>query len=235
MFTAHMFPMYDAGFISLDQQYLTVGINGIVEGAEFLGYEISNNEEYRSWIKNLLHRISSVNKESSEEYSKLFGIKIKINSELIPGESVSVKFAKWDKKAGYKVPRDCYNSYLYIVEDDSVDFIDKFQLHGGDILQYLDGGSALHLNLKETPSSGTWEKIIDIATKAGCNYFTYNVRGTICNECGYISKQDLDYCYKCGTKNVDHLTRVIGYLKRISSFSKDRQLEEGLRFYHGEH
>ncbi|HND85262.1 MAG TPA: anaerobic ribonucleoside-triphosphate reductase, partial [Pseudobdellovibrionaceae bacterium] len=33
----HLLPVYDAGFISLAKQYLTIGINGMVEAAEFLG------------------------------------------------------------------------------------------------------------------------------------------------------------------------------------------------------
>ena len=38
---ARLLPAYDEGYISLDKQYVTVGINGMVEAAEFLGYEIS--------------------------------------------------------------------------------------------------------------------------------------------------------------------------------------------------
>jgi hypothetical protein len=45
-----MLPVYDAGFISLDKQYLTVGLNGVMEAAEFLGYTPSNNKEYKEWL-----------------------------------------------------------------------------------------------------------------------------------------------------------------------------------------
>ena len=31
---AGMLPVYDAGFITLDKQFLTIGINGMVEAAE---------------------------------------------------------------------------------------------------------------------------------------------------------------------------------------------------------
>ena len=34
-FKSKMLPVYDAGYISLEKQYLTIGINGFVEGAEF--------------------------------------------------------------------------------------------------------------------------------------------------------------------------------------------------------
>ena len=40
-----LLPIYDAGYISLPKQYLTIGINGLVEGAEFLGIEVTPNAE----------------------------------------------------------------------------------------------------------------------------------------------------------------------------------------------
>ena len=228
---AKMLPVYDAGFISLDKQYLTIGLNGIVEAAEFLGLEISDNDSYKQFLVNTLKEIKNCNKEESDYYSKLSGNKIKYNAEFVPAENVGPKNAKWDKKDGYIVPRDCYNSYLYKVEDDSIDIFDKFNLHGKDIIQYLDGGSAYHMNLAECPTQETWLKIIDYSTKVGCNYWTYNVKSTLCEDCGFINKETKDHCTKCGSKNVSYLTRVIGYLKKIKSFSNERQKEELKRVY----
>jgi len=221
-----MLPVYDAGFISMDKQYLTVGVNGIVEAAEFLGYTIDNNPEYIGWLQKTLGTIYQANRESSKNYG------VKYNCEVIPAESVGVKNAKWDKKDGYEVPRDCYNSYFYKVEDDSLPMTHKFVLHGEQVLQYLDGGSALHLNLEEYPSPEAAWKLLNLAAKTGCNYFCTNVKITICNECDNIDKRTLTQCPVCGSKNIDYGTRVIGYLKRVSSFSSDRQKEEALRHYH---
>ena len=72
---------------------------------------------------------------------------------------------------------------------------------------------------------------MDIAVQAGCNYFTYNIPNTICNECGYISKHMLDKCPKCGSEDLDYATRIIGYIKRISNFSEVRQREAAKRYY----
>ena len=52
-------------------------------------------------------------------------------------ENLGVKHANWDRKAGYVVPRDCYNSYFYAVEDTSLTILDKFKLHGKDYIKYL--------------------------------------------------------------------------------------------------
>lgn len=228
-----MLPVYDEGYISLDKQYLTIGVNGMVEGAEYLGLEISDNEEYKEWIKGNLSLIKKLNKEEARIYSEKFNRKTRFNTEFVPAESLGVRFAKKDKAEGLKVNRDCYNSYFYKVEDESLDIFDKFNLYAKDIIDWLDGGSAYHMNISEIPSKETWKKIIEYSTKIGCNYWTYNCLATCCEEsdCGYINKNTTKSCVMCGSKNISYATRVIGYLKKISHFSEDRQKEAGLRIY----
>ena len=144
-------------------------------------------------------------------------------------EGLGVKNAKWDKRDGYVVPRDTYNSYFYIVEDHNIDPVEKFAFQGIKFTGCCDGGSALHNNLDEHLSAAQYRKLMDVAIAEGCNYFTYNVMNTICNDCGHVSKHTFKTCPKCGSTNLDYATRIIGYLKRISSFSAARQIEAGLR------
>lgn len=146
-------------------------------------------------------------------------------------ENLGVKNAKWDREAGYFVPRDCYNSYFYIVEDETSNILDKFILHGDRLTRYLDGGSALHCNLDEHLSKEQYTALMNNAIRTGCSYFTFNIPNTICNECGHISKHHLDHCESCGSFDVDYITRIIGYLKRVSSFSAPRQEEANKRYY----
>lgn len=222
---AGMLPVYDAKYITTDKQYLTIGVNGVVEAAEYLGYTISNNKEYKEWVSSFLKKISDLNKINAKKYN------CKFNTEFVPAENLGVKNAKWDKADGYWVPRSCYNSYLYLVEDEEISILDKFSLHGKDTSQYLDGGSAYHCNLESYPTKEGFMKLLDVAVKEGCEYFCFNIKITICNECGNIDKRTLTSCPKCGSKNIDWGTRVIGYLKRVSSFSSERQKEESLRNY----
>ena len=222
---AGLLTIFDAGFIDLDRQYLTIGINGFVEGAEFLGIKIdADNPEYQKYAADILGTIKDLNVEARTEHCKF-------NTEFVPAESLGVKNAKWDRKDGYKVPRDCYNSYFYIVEDKNCDPVQKFRYQGIKFTGCCDGGSALHNNLDEHLSKQQYRLLMDVAIKEGCNYFTYNVMNTICNDCGYISKSTFDHCPKCGSKNVDYATRIIGYLKRISAFSAARQIEADNRAY----
>lgn len=224
MYENNMLTVYKAGFIQLKQQYLTLGVNGVVESAEFLGYKISPNEDYKNYIESLLKIFYEENKKQKTK-------DVMFNTEFVPAENLGVKFASWDKKDGYVVPRDCYNSYFYIVEDESVSVLDKFKMHGKDFVKYLDGGSALHCNLDAHLSKEQYKKLLQYAVSQGTNYFTFNIPNTICNDCGHIDKRYLKECPKCGSKNVDYATRVIGYLKRVSNFSQSRQEEAKRRYY----
>ena len=219
-----MLPLFDAGYINMSRQYLTIGINGLVEAAEFMGLKITPNDDYLHFVQGILGLI--------EKYNKAYRTKdVMFNCEMIPAENVGVKHAKWDREDGYFVPRDCYNSYFYVVEDDSLTILDKFKLHGAPYIEHLTGGSALHMNLEEHLSKAQYRQLLRVAAQEGCNYFTFNIPNTVCNDCGHIDKRYLHECPVCHSKNVDYLTRVIGYLKRVSNFSMARQEEAHRRYY----
>ncbi|MDE7072012.1 MAG: anaerobic ribonucleoside-triphosphate reductase, partial [Bacteroidales bacterium] len=153
-----MLPLFDAGYINLGRQYLTIGVNGLVEAAEFLGIEISDNPRYEKFVQDVLGLIEDCNRRYRTK-------DVMFNCEMIPAENVGVKHAKWDRQDGYKVTRDCYNSYFYIVEDDKLNIVDKFRLHGRKYIEHLTGGSALHMNLNEHLSR---EQTIEIKKKCPC-------------------------------------------------------------------
>ena len=220
----HMLPLFDAGYINIDRQYLTIGINGLVEAAEFMGLDINPNDDYKKFVQGVLGLIETQNKAFRTKEAMF-------NCEMIPAENVGVKHAKWDKEDGYFVPRDCYNSYFYRVEDNSLTILDKFKLHGKPYIEHLTGGSAFHMNLEEHLSEPQYRQLLRVAAQEGCNYFTFNIPNTICNDCGYIDKRYLHECPHCHSKNVDYLTRIIGYMKRVSNFSVPRQEEAHRRYY----
>lgn len=225
---AGLLPAYSQGFMDIDKQFLTIGVNGVLEAFEYLRDKrgVVTDEEYPAYLKELLSFLSMSNKAALSEYG------VRFNTEFVPAENLGVKNAKWDKEAGLYVPRDCYNSYFYPVEDTKVNVLDKLKLYSKDIVQYLDGGSALHLNLEQMLSQEQFMHLYKLCSKYGVQYWTTNVLCTICNDCGYINTDTENHCVKCGSTDVDYGTRVIGYLKRISNFSEARQKEAGKRFYH---
>ena len=225
-FDAGMLPVYSEGFITMDKQYLTIGLNGVLEAAEYLGYEISNNSDYKQWLSDTFETISKLNQVNGKKYG------VKFNTEIVPAENLGIKFAKWDRADGYVVNRDCYNSYFYKVEDESLSILDKLALHGGETSATLDGGSAAHLNLEETPTKETFKKLIDVSVQNNCEYLCFNIKSTGCDSCGYIDKRTLTSCSKCDSTDIWHGTRVIGYLKKERDFSSERQVEAAKRAYY---
>ena len=225
---AGLLPVYDAGYIALDKQYLTIGVNGLVEGAEALNIPIeADNPEYIAYVDAVLSPIYAANRAARTS-------ELMFNTEMVPAEGLGVKNAAWDKASKLYVPRDCYNSYFFVVEDPTVNVLDKLRFHGKAFTRYLDGGSACHINLDEHLTKEQYLLLLDAAIRTGCNYLTFNVPSTLCNACGYISKYRLDACPKCGSHDLDYATRIIGYLKLISRFAHDRQIEAGKRHYsHG--
>ena len=164
-----MLPLFDAGYINMSRQYLTIGVNGLVEAAEFMGLTINDNPDYKHFVQEVLGLVEKFNKQYRTK-DTLF------NCEMIPAENVGVKHSKWDREDGYLVPRDCYNSYFYIVEDDSLSIIDKFKLHGAPYIEHLTGGSALHMNLEEHLSKAQYRQLLCVAAKEGCTVYKEEAR-----------------------------------------------------------
>ncbi len=139
MYDAGLLPVYKAGFIDLNKQYLTLGLNGLNQAAEFLGMECSDNPEYSRFCQ----EIFGFFKEQNELHKVTEGKhKLTFNTEQVPAESLAIKNYNWDKEDGYWVPSDTnlYASYIYKPNDESLSVLDKLRMMGRDYIgDYLDG------------------------------------------------------------------------------------------------
>ena len=218
-----------AGYIYMKKLYSTIGLNGINEAAEFLGLTCSYNEEYMKFCNLITSTI--------KEQNKLHNIRDKkrpflFNTEFVPAESLGVKNYNWDKKDGYIVnpDRNLYNSYFYLAHDDT-SVLDKFRLHGRNFTSTLDGGVGCHINLEEHLSVEQYIKLIEFAVQEGTSYFTFNIPNSKCDDCGFITKHPITKCPKCNSTKITWYTRIIGYLRAIKNFGKERQIEAEKRTY----
>ena len=227
LYNANMLSVYNAGFIDLKKQYLTIGINGLNQAAEFLGIKCNKNEDYEVFCNVIFSTIKEQNilhKTKTAMY----------NTEFTPCESASIKLYNRDKKDGYWVPEDTnlYASYIFKPNDSDISILDKIYLHGRNFCgDNLDGGSAAHLNLEDHPSVEQCKKLLHYAAEVGCKYLTFNIPNSECQDCGYITKVPISKCPKCESTKIDLWDRVIGYLTKIKNWSKGRQKEQKLRYY----
>jgi ribonucleoside-triphosphate reductase len=221
----HLYAAYDAGFINLDKQYLTIGINGLNQAAEYLGMECNNNIYYKIFCRLIFSTIKEQNKKHKTKTAQF-------NTEQVPAESASVKLYNRDKTDGYWIPTDTnlYASYIFKPNDTHISILDKIILHSSEFAaDELDGGSACHLNLSEHLSQKQYEYLLKFMAKVGCKYATFNIPNCECEECHFIAKQPFSKCPKCGSTHVSLWDRIIGYLTKISNWSAARQLEGSTR------
>lgn len=227
LLNARMLSVYDAGFIDMKKQYLTIGINGLNQCAEFLNIKCNNNEDYKQLCNLIFTTI--------KEQNRLHKTKdVMFNTEFTPCESAAIKLYNRDKADGYWVSSDTnlYASYIFKPNDSEISVLDKFILHGRDFCgDNLDGGSACHVNLSEHLSIEQYRKLVKFAAEVGCKYFTFNIPNSECEECGFICKQVITECPKCGSTKISLWDRVIGYLTKIKNWSKGRQIEQKTRVY----
>ena len=229
---AHLLPVYDAGFIDLNKQYLTIGINGLNQAAEFLGITCNDNPMYKEFCQLIFGSIAESNKEHNGKFN---GHTLTFNAEQVPAESLAVKNYNWDKEDDYWVPEDTnlYASYIFKPNDPTVDIFEKLRLHGREYIgDYLDGGAAAHLNLEEHLTADQYMNVINYAAQVGCNYFTFNIPMTECEECGHIVNAPVHACPKCGSTKLKYWVRIIGYLTAVTSWSAGRRKEFETRIFH---
>lgn len=206
LYSAGLLTVYTAGFIDLEKQYLTIGINGLNQAAEFLGIRCNKNKEYEELCNFIFSTIK-------EENTKHRTADLMFNTEFTPCESAAIKMYNRDRDAGYWVPEDTnlYASYIYKPNDSEISILDKIYLHGNAFCgDNLDGGSAAHLNLSHHLSEEQYKKILKYAGDVGCKYLTFNVVNSECEDCGYIAKEPFNICPKCGSSHIANYDRVIG-------------------------
>lgn len=225
-----MFAASNGNYIYMKKLYSTIGLIGYMEAAQFLGLDISNNKEYKDFLKLIFNTVSEQNKLNSIHDKKRPFL---MNSEAIPGENLGVKLLEWDKKDGYYTPEGAkrYSCYFFNPWNDKVSIIDKLKLHGGDIAKALSGGQAAHLNLDTHLSKKQYKELMHIAMENGTNYFTFNIPMSKCKDCGHVVNAPIKECPKCHSKNIRYYTRIIGYLVAVDNWSEAMQKEFGDRYF----
>ena len=76
-----LLPAYAQGFMDLEKQYLTIGVNGVLEGYEYLidkGIVEPDDYDYEEYLVDILHLLKTLNKEEGARYH------VRFNTEFVP-------------------------------------------------------------------------------------------------------------------------------------------------------
>lgn len=220
-------PMYTLGYISLDKQYATLGINGLYECCMELGKDYRNPEN-REFVESLLSHINKVNDKLGEEFLKHI-----VNVEQVPAENVSVKLAKMDKIQGLNDKYEIYaNQFIPLTTNTEGGILERIAIQG-ELDEYFSGGSILHINLdQECKDVDTFIQLGKYAIEQGVRYFGINYPTSYCHECkqSFVGKHDA--CPHCGSTDFETWLRVVGYMIPIANYNAVRRKEAENRIFY---
>lgn len=216
-----LLPLYDVHLVSLNRQFGTVGITGVFEAMDILGFTVIDQAGARyssnglDFINSILDFINGMNKKASFNYGFAF------NVEQVPAEKAAVTLAQKDSllfKTDYKVYS---NQWLPLSFD--ADLLDRI-VYSGMFDKKVNGGAILHINLGSPFRSEieAWE-YVNLVAKHGVVYFAFNQKISVCKHNHAFMG---DNCPVCGEPKADEFLRIVGYLVPVSAFNKERRVYE---------
>lgn len=216
-----LLPNYIDGCIDMEKQFCTIGINAAYEAIEYFGYintDKFGNKTYSDkgivFICKILDLINETKDSFECDYSW--------NTEAIPAENCAKILCRKDELL-YNIPRvrPLYsNQWIPLMEQCTIQ--EKLRL--GALLDVKCGGGQIsHINLEHpfTNEETAWKMLNKIA-ESGVIYFAFNTAVSVCKtNHGFFGNT----CPICGGPKVDEYTRIVGFARPISSYSKERAEE----------
>ena len=210
-------PLYTCGHMDLSKQYSTIGITGLYEALEILGYDITT-EEGAVLVKRILHALHRVCAVFQAEF------KAPHNIEQVPAESSSIKLAEKDRLIFGDNPYPYYSNQ-FIPLTAKADLLERIRLQGLFDKDF-SGGAICHLNIEEEITEPLRiEELIDHCAQSGVVYWAVNYNLQRCTN-GHMGVGKRETCLKCGAEITENFTRVVGFLTNTANWHKVRRTED---------
>ena len=171
--------------------------------------------------------------EFKKEYSLNFGV------YYTPAENLChTAMKKFREKYGV-IPNVSENDYftnsIHVPVWKEMSAFDKIDIES-QLTGYSGAGCITYVELDSTVKNNidALETIVNYAMDKDIPYFAINVPNDTCLHCGYTDEFN-DHCPECGSKDIQQLRRVTGYLtgNYKTAFNKGKQQETEMRVKHG--
>jgi ribonucleoside-triphosphate reductase len=207
-------PLYSLGFMDINKQYSTCGLNGINEAVEILGMNIVEQEGSAFAIE-MFETINTVNAGLQKKY------KSPHNCEQTPSENSSIKLAKKDTMLGFDIGLEFYsNQFIPLIVN--ADMLDRIKLQG-IFDRHFSGGSICHINVEERiRDKKSMVDLVRICAKKGVIYFAINYNLQRCED-NHMSVGKNSHCTVCGKTVVENYTRVVGFVTSTKNWAEVRR------------
>lgn len=224
------------GWFSLDTMFSTIGLTGIYEMCQFMGYEITDDDG-TEFVMDFMQYLKDKIKELRNEYKCTF------NAEEIPGEQACVTMLEKDKlmvevdSVSEVVYEQFSNTHLYsnqyIPLIHKADIVTRLEL-SGRFMKLISGGGIVHVN-SEAPidTEGKMYELMKFAAKSGVPHFAVCYKFGKCDEHkASIVGQDVHECPVCHKPLTRTRARVIGYYSDEQDWNPTRREHDAPhRFY----
>lgn len=211
-------PLYDLGFMDLNKQYSTCGVNGLNEALEILGYDITKWYGQQYSLK-VIEVINNVN----DEMQKLFSAPH--NCEQTPSETSAIKLAQKDELMGYNDFHYPLYSNQFIPLTTRVNMLKRIEVQGM-LDKHFSGGAICHLTTGERLTSElTMKQLIRHVAKKGVIYWAVNFTLAMCEK-GHMTVGKSKVCSVCGAPITNFFTRVVGFLTNTKNWHEVRRTED---------
>ena len=207
-------PLYDYGFMNMQKQYATTGLNGINEAIQFLGENILT-EKGQEICASILKTVNTINDKADKKY------KYAHNCEQTPSENSSIKLAQKDKLMKLQNTTELYsNQFIPLITE--ADMLDRIKLQGLFDSQF-SGGAIAHINIEnQITNVDSLVDLINSTVKKGVVYHAVNYNLQKC-ENGHMSVGKNNMCPICGKTITDYYKRAVGFLVNTKNLHKIRR------------
>jgi len=203
-----------------------VGLNEMVE--RHLGQQLHQSEEAMRFGLKVIAQMKLLCDHYSQQHNMRFVL------EQTPAESTAYRFARLDLKhfpraarqtvKGDLVTGEVYytNSTLFNVGA-PVNPIERVKLEGR-FHPLIEAGAITHVWLGEQrPSAESLANfVVKIFRHTKNDQVAFSPEFSCCNRCLSNSRGLLETCPRCGSEDLDHITRITGYFTRVSSWNKGK-------------
>ncbi|KKH19853.1 anaerobic ribonucleoside-triphosphate reductase [Methanosarcina mazei] len=230
--------------VDFDSLVYTIGVVGINEMVQYhTGYQIHESPvAYKLAIRAMFEmkmHAQKLSKENSMEIAlartpaettaQRFAVSDLLHREYADKAKLTIKGDLKTAMKEFNETRDLpiyYTNGTHIPPGADVSLPERIK-YEHTFFPIVDGGNIMHIWLGEgkPDPDGLQELAMHIAKNTQTGYFAFTRDMTVCTDEGYVATGLLDRCPKCGSGNVQHLSRITGYLQSVEGWNRGKRQE----------